>query len=132
MILIIGLFVFGIAALVAVLGVGTNGGSTHSVNGDFALFGQHMTGLSTGQLFLFGIIVGLVAALGLSILRGFFVRGLASRDLQKELKRSHAETATLKADFDRLRKELEAERAQNLSQKATEIPPTGQTPPPIN
>lgn len=52
MILIIGLIILGIAALVAVLGVATNGGSAHLVNGDFALFGQHITGLSTGQLFL--------------------------------------------------------------------------------
>lgn len=132
MILIIGLSIFGIAALLAVLGVGTNGGSAHVINGDFALFGQHITGLSTGQLFLFGIVVGLLGALGLSILRGFFVRGLASRDLQKELKRAHAETATLKADFDRLHKELEAERAQKLSHKASETPPIGETPSPIN
>lgn len=132
MILIIGLSVFGIAALLAVFGVGANGGSAHSASGDFALFGQHITGLSTGQLFLFGIIVGLVAALGLSILRGFFVRGLASRDLKKELKRSQAETATLKVDFDRLQKELEAQRAQNLSLNTVETPPTGEAPTAIN
>lgn len=118
MILIIGLIILGISALVAVLGVATNGGSTHLINGDFALFGQHITGLSTGQLFLFGIIVGLVAAVGLSVLRGFFVRGLASRDLQKELKKSHAETLALRSDYERLHKELESEKAQNLSLKA--------------
>lgn len=128
MILIIGLIILGLAALFAVLGVATNGGSTHLVNGDFALFGQHITGLSTGQLFLFGIVVGLVAALGLSVLRGFFVRGLASRDLQKELKRSHAETLTLRSDFERLQKELAAERAVNISRPATQTPPYDQTP----
>lgn len=132
MILVIGLCTLGIAVLLAILGVGANSGSTHLVNGDFALFGQHITGLSTGQLFLFGIVVGLVAALGLSILRGFFARGLASRDLQKELKRSHAETATLRADFDRLQKEFEAERASNLSRPGTENPPNGQPASPIN
>lgn len=126
MILIIGLSILGIAALLAVFGVATNGGSSHSVNGDFALFGQHITGLSTGQLFLFGLIVGLVAALGLSILRGFFVRGLASRDLQKELKRSHAETAALKLDFERLNRELESERAEKLSQKTSTPPNIGE------
>ena len=126
MILIIGLIIFGIAALLAVLGVATNGGSSHLINGDFALFGQHITGLSTGQLFLFGIIVGLVGALGLSILRGFFVRGLASRDLQKELKRSHAETLTLRSDFERLQKELAVERAQNLTRPTFQAPPNGE------
>jgi len=129
MILIIGLFIFGIAAVLAVLGVGTNGGSAHSIQGDFALFGQHITGLSTGQLFLFGIIVGLVGAVGLNILRAFFVRGLASRDLQKELKRSRAETATLRGDFDRLNKELEAERAQKPFHKDT--PATGDAASPV-
>lgn len=127
MILIIGLIIFGIAALLAVLGVATNGGSTHLINGDFALFGQHITGLSTGQLFLFGIIVGLVAALGLSVLRGFFVRGLASRDLQKELKRSRAETLTLRADFERLQKELAAEKEENLSRPTFQTPPNGES-----
>lgn len=129
MILLIGLIIFGIAALFGVLGVATNGGSTHPVNGDFSLFGQHMTGLSTGNLFLFGIIVGLVAALGLSVLRGFFVRGLASRDLQKELKRSHAETLTLRADFERLQKELAAEKAQNLARPASQTMPNGEISP---
>jgi hypothetical protein len=129
MILIIGLIILAVAALLAILGVATNGGSSHLVNGDFALFGQHITGLSTGQLYLFGIIVGLVAALGLSVLRGFFVRGLASRDLQKELKRSHAETSTLRSDFERLQKELAAERAQNLSHSINQAPTNEQTPP---
>lgn len=122
MILLIGLLIFGVAALFAVLGVSTNGGSAHSLQGDFGIFGQHITGLSTGQLFLFGIVVGLVAAVGLSILRGFFVRGLASRDLQKELKKSKAEAATLRADIERLSKEIEVERALKSAPK--EVPPT--------
>lgn len=122
MILLIGLLIFAVAALLAVLGVGTNGGSAHSVQGDFALFGQHITGLSTGQLFLFGIIVGLVAAVGLSILRGFFVRGLASRGLGKELKKSQVEAANLRADVDRLNKAIEVERALKSSPK--DVPPT--------
>lgn len=124
MILIIGLLTLAIAVLFAVLGVGTNGGSAHLVNGDFALFGQHITNLSTGQLFLFGIVVGVVASLGVSILRGLFVRGLASRDLQKELKKSRSEMATMRSEFERLNSELENEKAQNLALKATPpIPP---------
>ena len=130
MILLIGLCTLGIALLFAVLGVGSNTGPSHLLNGDFALFGQHMTGLSTGRLFLFGIMVGLVAALGLSILRGFFARGLASRDLQKALKKSQGESATLRADFGRLRKELDAEKAHSLSLQAEKTPPVGETPSP--
>lgn len=130
MILLIGICVLGIAALLAVLGVVSNGGSAHLLNGDFALFGQHVTGLSTGQLFLFGIIVGLVAALGLSILRGFFARGLASRDLKKELKRSQAESLTLRADFERVQKELASERAKSHSVPASVNAPTEHNPAP--
>lgn len=130
MILIIGICILGIAALIGVLGVVSNGGSAHLLNGDFALFGQHVTGLSTGQLFLFGIIVGLVAALGLSILRGFFARGLASRDLKKELKRSQAETSTLRADIERVQKELASERAKSLPIPASVNPPTDHNPVP--
>lgn len=128
MILLIGICVLGIAALVAVLGVISNGGSAHLLNGDFGLFGQHVTGMSTGQLFLFGIIVGLVAALGLSILRGFFARGLASRDLKKELKKSQAESLSLRADFERLQRELAAERAKNPTISTLAIPPNEQNP----
>lgn len=109
--------------LFAVLGVGTNSGSAHLVNGDFALFGQHITNISTGQLFLFGIVVGVVAFLGVSILRGLFMRGLASRDLQKELKKSRTETATLRSEFERLNSELEAAKAQNQSLQATSPTP---------
>lgn len=122
MILAIGLIVLAIAVLLGAVGVATNGGSAHAINGDFALFGQHMTGLSTGQLLLFGIIIGLVAALGLSILRGFFVRGLASRDLRKDLKRSQAEAASLRTDFERLQMELAAERAQRPNAQASPNP----------
>lgn len=128
MILLIGICVLGIAALLAAVGVASNGGSAHLLNGDFALFGQHMTGLSTGRLFLFGIVVGLVAALGLSILRGFFARGLASRDLKKELKKTQAESLTLRADFDRVQKELATERGKNLARPTMEVPPNEQSP----
>jgi len=130
MILIIGLVILGIALLLAVVGVGTNSGPAHSLKGDFALFGQHMTGLSTGQLLLGGIVVGLLGALGLSILRGFFARGLASRDLQRELKKSRAETAALRVDFDRVTKEFDTAKAENLSHRNAVNPPLGQSPTP--
>lgn len=117
MVLIIGFVILFVAALLAVVGVGVNG--SHSLTGDFAFFGQHMTGLTTGRLFLYGIVVGLVAALGLSILRGVFTRGLASRDLQRELKKSQAESATLRLDFERLNKELAAERAKRVSNEVS-------------
>lgn len=120
MILIIGLIILSISVLVAVMGFIVN--SSSPFDGDFALFGQHLTGLTTGRLFLFGVVVGLVVALGLSILRGVFSRGIASRELQRELKKSLAETASVRADFERLSAELADERAKS---QVVEIPSPG-------
>ncbi|MDP1711293.1 MAG: hypothetical protein Q8K86_02400 [Candidatus Nanopelagicaceae bacterium] len=120
MILIIGLIILSISVLLAVVGFIVN--SSNSFDGDFALFGQHLTGLTTGQLFLFGVIVGLVVALGLSVLRGVFSRGMASRELQRELKKSLAETASVRADLERLSAELASERTKS---QAVEIPSPG-------
>ena len=118
MIVIIGLVILSISVLLAAMGFVVN--ANHLFDGDFALFGQHITGLTTGRLFLFGVIVGLVMALGLSILRGAFSRGIASRELQRELKKSLAETASIRADVERLTAELTGERAKN---QVVETPP---------
>ncbi|HUW87751.1 MAG TPA: hypothetical protein VMW30_05180 [Candidatus Paceibacterota bacterium] len=120
MIVIIGLVILSISALLAAMGFIVN--TNHPFEGDFALFGQHLTGLTTGRLFLFGVIVGLVIALGLSILRGAFSRRVASRELQRELKKSQAETASVRADFERLSGELASERAKS---QVIEIPSPG-------
>lgn len=120
MIVIIGLTILSISVLIAVMGFTVN--SSNPFDGDFALFGQHMTGLTTGRLFLFGVIVGLVMTLGFSILRGVFSRGVASRELQRDLKKSLAETASVRAELDRLAGELAAERAKS---QAVDIPPPG-------
>lgn len=67
MLVILGLVLL-IAALVAgVAGVVTNDGSAHELTGGFSVFGYEVTG-STGTLFLYGIVVGAVALLGLSLL----------------------------------------------------------------
>src|SRR6202795_3711026 len=102
MIAIIGLLVLIAAAVVAVAGVGTNLGSAHPLSDNFAIFGQHLNGLSTGQLFLCGIVVGVVAMLGLSLLLGPFTRHMASRGSRRELKGSQRETTDLREDRDRL------------------------------
>lgn len=111
MIILIGLVILAISVLLATMGFMVN--ANHPFDGDFALFGQHITGLTTGRLFLFGVIVGLVVALGLSILRGAFSRGVASRELQRDLKKSQAETAAVRADLERLSGDLASERAKN-------------------
>ncbi|MBI3430453.1 MAG: hypothetical protein HY050_10500 [Actinobacteria bacterium] len=111
MIVTIGLIILAGSVLLATVGFVVN--SNRPLDGDFAIFGQHITGSTTGRLFLFGVIVGLVIALGLSILRGVFSRGIASRELQRDLKKSLAETASVRADYERISGELASEQAKN-------------------
>lgn len=136
MIVIIGLLVLIAAALVAVAGVATNTGSAHPLGDNFVILGQHLNGLSTGQLFLYGIVVGVVGMLGLSMLLGAFSRRLASRESRRELKGSRRETTVLRLDRDRLTQQLDDERSERLradtsspvgTSSAVE---TGQKPPP--
>ena len=67
MIVIVGLVILVAAVIVAVGGVLGNAGHAHALSHGFALFGYHVTG-STGTLFLYGIVVGAIAFLGLSLL----------------------------------------------------------------
>jgi hypothetical protein len=67
--------------------------NAHPLPENFAVFGYHVTG-STGTLFLFGIVVGAVAMLGLSVLLAGARRTAGrGRDSRHELKRSQRETA---------------------------------------
>lgn len=132
MIIVIGLIVLIVAAILAVAGVGTNMDSSHSLGGDFAIFGQHLNSASTGQLFLYGIIIGIGAALGLSILYAAFLRRLSSRRLRRELKDSRGETTALRMDHDRLTQQLNEERTTRLQAEAAKAikiedsPPAGE------
>src|ERR1700746_3892207 len=67
MIVILGLIVLVAALVVGVAGVLSNAGSAHALTHGFAVLGYHVTG-STGTLFLYGIVVGALAMLGLSLL----------------------------------------------------------------
>jgi hypothetical protein len=88
MIVIVGLVV----VIVGFIGLLTN---AHPLPENFSLFGYHVTG-STGTLFLFGIAVGAVAMLGLSVLLAGARRTAGrGRDSRHELKRSQRETAFL-------------------------------------
>jgi hypothetical protein len=78
----------------------TNAGPTHPLTENFSVFGYHVTG-STGTLLLFGIVIGAVAMLGLSVLlagaRRTAGRGRAARH---ELENSQRETESLNRDRD--------------------------------
>ncbi|MFF1478482.1 hypothetical protein ACFVYD_13070 [Streptomyces sp. NPDC058301] len=67
MFVILGLVLLIAALVVGVTGVVANDGAAHQLTGGFSVFGYHVTG-STGTLFLYGIGVGAVGLLGLSLL----------------------------------------------------------------
>src|ERR1039458_7670397 len=93
MIIIIGLVILIAAVIGGVAGVLANSGSAHALTHGFAVFGYHVTG-STGTLFLYGMVVGALGFLGLSLLlagaRRTSRRGRAAR---LGLKQSRQETA---------------------------------------
>ena len=97
---IVGLIVFLVAGLVAVVGMLGNAGADHPPTENFAVFGYHPTG-STGTLFLLRIVVGVVASLGFSRL---FVsaRCSASRavDARRAAARFRREMAFINRDRD--------------------------------
>jgi hypothetical protein len=102
MILILGLVILVAAAIVGVTGVLANSGNGHELTHGFAVFGYHVTG-STGTLFLYGLVVGAIAMLGLSLLlasaRRTSVRGRTAR---RNLAQSRRETAAAGQERDKL------------------------------
>jgi len=102
MLVVVGLIVLLAAVIVGIVGVLSNAGPTHSLTENFSVFGYHVTG-STGTLFLFGIVVGAVALLGLSVLlAGARRTAYRGRDARRRLARSERETAFVKHDRDTL------------------------------
>lgn len=102
MLVIVGLIVLLVAVLAAVLGVLGNTGPAHPLTETFSVFGYHVTG-STGTLFLFGIVIGAVAMLGLSVLLAGARRTAdRGRDARRDLAKSQRETAFANRDRDTL------------------------------
>ena len=100
MIVIVGLVVLLVAVIVGFTGVLTNAGPTQPLTENFSVFGYHVTG-STGTLFLFGIVIGAVAMLGLSVLLAGARRTAGrGRDARHELENSQRETEFLNRDRD--------------------------------
>lgn len=93
MFVILGLIILIAALVIGVAGVFANAGSAHDLAGGFSVFGYHVTG-STGTLFLYGIIVGAAALLGLVMLLGgarrTARRGSAARHGQRQSRREQA------------------------------------------
>jgi len=135
MIVVIGLLVLIAAAGVAVAGTAANSGGAHPLGDSFVIFGQSLTGFSVGQVFLFGIVVGVVGMLGLAMLFGTFNRRLASRRSRRALKGSRRESAALRADRERLTQQLDDERSERGRRPDADIsgdPSTAPAPAPVS
>jgi len=101
MIVIVGLVILVVAGIAGVTGVLANGGHAHAVT-HFAVFGYHVTG-STGTLFLYGIVIGALAMLGLSLLlAGARRTSRRGRDARRGLAQSRRETAAVSQERDDL------------------------------
>ncbi len=120
MVVIVGLIVLVIAVIVALVGVLSNAGPAHPLTENFSVFGYHVTG-STGTLFLFGIVVGAVALLGLSVLLAGAQRtAYRGRDARRQLARSERDVALVNRDRDTL---LEHQPIGATTSEAAGVPP---------
>jgi len=121
MFVVLGLIILVAAVVVGVAGVFNNVGSGHALAHGFSVFGYHVTG-STGELFLYGIVVGAAAMLGLGLLlagaRRTSRRGRAAR---RELKQSRGQTA-VSQDREPIgqRENAQAETARSATARADE------------
>ena len=115
MIIIIGLVILIAAVVAGVAGVLSNSGSGHPLTHHFAVFGYHVTG-STGTLFLYGIVVGALGLLGLSLLlAGARRTSRRGREARRGLTQSRRETAAVSQDRDDLLGQRETARAYTAS-----------------
>ena len=113
MIVILGLVILVAAVIAGVGGVLANGGHAHEVT-HFAVFGYHVTG-STGTLFLYGIVIGALALLGLSLLlAGARRTSRRGREARRGLAQSRRETAAVSADRDDLIGQRDIARAYTV------------------
>ena len=123
MIVIIGLILLVAAVVVGVAVIVTgNVGGAHELTEAFKVFGYHMTG-STGILFLFGVIVGAVAVLGLSLLLGG-LRRTSRRGAQarRGLKESRRETTAARQDRNDLIDQRDAVRPEPVNAREEDAP----------
>ena len=102
MLVVLGLIILLAAVIFGVAGVLGNAGSDHALTDGFSVLGISVHG-STGTLFLIGIVVGLVAALGLALLlAGARRTALRGNRARRDLKQSRRETAAVSQERDAL------------------------------
>ena len=129
MIIIIGLIILVAAVIAGVAGVLSNSGSGHGLTHHFAVFGYHVTG-STGTLFLYGIVVGALALLGLSLLlAGARRTSRRGHEARRGLIQSRRETAAVRQDRDDLIDQRETARASSAGEAGNGQPTVAATRP---
>ena len=126
MILVLGLVLLVAAVVVGVAGVLTNDGSAHTLAAHgFSVLGYHVTG-STGTLLLYGIVIGALGVLGLSLLlsraRHTARLGNAAR---RSLEQSRAETVVVSRDRNDLIGQRDAARAETVDLRENSSPGDG-------
>ena len=108
----LGLLLLAGAGLTVLVGFFANNGADHAISGGFELFGYDFNS-STGRLFLFGAIVGVVGMLGLNLLLAGLGRGVKHKvATRRERKTYRRRTETLQEERDRLADELAEQRAR--------------------
>jgi uncharacterized membrane protein len=123
MILVVGLVVLIAAVVIAVTGVVTNAGHAHALTHGFAVLGYHVTG-STGELFLYGLVLGAIAMLALSLVLSSARRtSRRASTARVGLEQSRRETAAASKDRDNLIEERESARAYISSVPGGSAPP---------
>jgi hypothetical protein len=127
MIVVLGLIILVAAVVVGVAGVLSNSGGGHALTHGFAVFGYHVTG-STGTLFLYGLVVGAIGLLGLSLLlAGARRTSRRGGEARRGLRQSRRETAAVSRDRDDLAGQRDAARAETRASQAA--PPPADEPP---
>ena len=122
MIVIVGLVVLLFAVIVGFVGVLNNAGAAHLLKESFSVLGYHVTG-STGTLFLFGIVIGALAMLGMSVLlAGAHRTASRGREARRELERSQREVEFVK-DRDFEHQPVDAATDSPVSSKLTTTRP---------
>ncbi|EIU12472.1 hypothetical protein MA5S0422_2432 [Mycobacteroides abscessus 5S-0422] len=108
MIVIVGLVALLVAGIAGVL---SNAGSDHVLTVSFSVFGYYVTG-STGTLFVWGLVAGMVAMLGLNVLlAGAWRTAGRGQGARNELARARREAAFLNQERDRRLEHDEASAA---------------------